>query len=117
MWSHASDVFIKAGIWLMLVVGLGPSLYILVAAFWSSLALATLDVSERTRIEAEASEEDVHIYTHHLLVQVGSMKLKMWPRLWAAFLASAGIVCVVIGLLVLLHVPTPPTRTPFGGPP
>jgi hypothetical protein len=57
-----------------------------------------------------------YLYTQHAVIKIGAWQLQFFPRFSAALVALAGIVLLLIGLYILLHVPTPPYESVWGPP-
>jgi len=88
----------KTLIWVWVVVGLLPVLFIIGVSCYS---VSAPNPDPDSDISREGSSS--YIYTHHHVLQVGSLRLELYPSLWSSIAAAIGIVLLVIGLAGLLH--------------
>lgn len=91
-------VFSKLIFWGVLCVGLILPIAILLTSFSARLP------REHQEKEAIGLNSDQYVYTHHVGLRIGPLKFKFSPRPWATFLGIIGLILLVSGLIVLLHV-------------
>jgi hypothetical protein len=93
-----SDTVSRTIFWLWLVLGLMPSIVVVVAAFVSP--------SKHEAQHIAVLEQGEIFATHHAGIIAGPIRIQVFPRLWAGVAAIMGIVLLIFGLVFLLHTPT-----------
>ncbi len=98
-----SAIFVKVGFWVILILGIVPSLFVvggILFGAWKN----NVDVDLLVK-GVSNSQEEMFVVTRHAGWSIGPIALNFHPRVWAAGLSAVGIVFLVTGLVILLHVP------------
>ena len=91
--------------WGVIVLGLTASIYLVTTTFYI-LVVKNQEPSQLSTLPGKSAERGQYVYTQHASLKVGPLEVQFFPRLGAALVVSAGIVLLITGLFVLLHVPT-----------
>lgn len=92
--------------WGVIVLGLTPPIYLVTTTFYI-LVVKHQEPSQISTLTGKSAERGQYVYTQYASLKVGPLEVQFFPRFWAALVAAVGIVLLITGLFVLLHVPTP----------
>lgn len=105
-----SALLMKGLLWLVLIVGLIPPLIIIGGTLVGSLK--NYEDPDLSKNDTPLTQGEMFVVTRHAGFSVGPLTISFHPRIWPAALGAVGIVFLVTGLFVLLHLPIPPKWYP-----
>jgi hypothetical protein len=98
----------KLLIWLVVSSGLLVAIWLAFSSYYvTSIVLPGRYQRPELRLSpfADITPTEPHFHDSNYWLGLGSLKFRIFPRRWAAYLIALGVLLVVVGLIAILHVP------------
>jgi hypothetical protein len=87
----------KILVWAITLMGLVPAVWLVIVTAYVFSILRSL--------QSHARYGGSFIHDTYVSLNLGSLNVTVYPRVWVLVLIAFGIACVVGGLVFLLHIP------------
>ena len=90
----------KVLVWVVTMIGLIPAFALILCIAWA-LGPSRTELDRAHPIAG--TDQNVHRVLVSQSILFGSWRVEWYPRIWAAIMLALGVLLVVAGLFVLLH--------------